>query len=220
MQRPYKFNAKFTLKLITYNELLQRLSEKSRSAVHRILDDDEVHYLIVLQANAESKPKILPAGPNLDFRSPKDASGQVIRGMRAVAYVDLNSDSTKTEIRKSQSAKDAGDSGEQKVRELEAKLVWYENENNSMAQRLRNAKRILKEKDIKISELSKRNEMLTARMDEFNCSGDIATEKRLEDIEKAENELIDRMNELMHKEAQLEQREEDLEGSKKASERA
>lgn len=179
--------------------------------MNRILGDSGVHFLILLQADAESKPKILPAGPKLDFRRPKDAAGQVIRGMRAVAYVDLLATrAQQAEIVHSKSTGAPGSANGEKLRELESKIVWFENENNNLEQRLRTAKRVLREKDIEIAELTKRNEMLVARMDEYNCSGDMATENRIKDIEKTENALIDRMNELLHKEAEIEQREENL----------
>lgn len=198
------------MKPITYSQLLQRLSEKSRAAVDRLLGDSGVHYLIVLQANSDARPKILPAGPNLDFRHPKDAAGQVIRGMRAVAYVDLKAEAGNGAEAKSKPTDASNNADKEKIRELEAKVVWFENENNNLEQRLRRAKRLFKEKEIKIAELSKRNEMLHARMDEYNCSGDPDTEKRLKDIENTENELIKQMNELLRKEAEIEQREENL----------
>jgi hypothetical protein len=210
-----KIRQPLILKRILYRDLLQGLSEKARRALHPLFQDDEVHYLIVLQSNPDSKPKVLPAGPKMDFRSPKDAAGQVIRGLRRVGYVDLRAERNEAGPVKSGDA--AGPNRPQegpnkaKARHaLEAKLVWHENEKAQLEQRLRKAQRILREKEIKIAELAKRNEMLTARMDEYNCSGDVDTEERLKDIENAENELISRMNELMRKEAEIEQREIDL----------
>jgi len=204
------------LKRIPYSDLRQRLGEKSREALAPLLDDQNVHYLIVLQASPDSKPKVLPAGPKMDFRGPKDAAGQMIRGLQPVGYVDLRAERDEVNSITRNARPEEAEAVElnQKQQAWEAKLVWYENEKAQLEQRLRKAKRILREKEINIAELTKRNEMLNARMDEYNCSGDIDTEERLKDIENAENELITRMNELMRKEAEIEQREINLRGNK------
>jgi hypothetical protein len=198
------------LKAISYTKLTEQLSKKSIHAVDKLCSEKDVHYLILLKARPEAAPKILPAGPGLDFRNPRDADGQMIRGMRAVAYVDLRAEPKAGKSDTVTRADSASVSVEKKIHALESKMSWYENELRQNEQKLRKAKRLLREKDLRIAEVTKRNQMLIARMDEYNCSGDPDTEKRLKDIENAENELIQRMNALMEKEAEIDQKDEDL----------
>lgn len=196
---------------------MDSLSPAARISLKRVAEDTEVHYLVVLQPPQRDKKKILPSGPNLDFRTPADAAGVVINGMKATMYVDLE------EARKSPTPTPSANSPkvapkhnntthlEDQSKLLESQVEWLQTEKMQLSEKLAHAKaRLITSKQL-VDELKRSQETLKARIAELENTYDEATDTgRLKDIDSAEEELISRMNEFMEKEAELEQREENL----------
>jgi predicted nuclease with TOPRIM domain len=179
-----------------------------------VAEDLEVDFLIILETASKDRKKIIPAGPGLDFRSPKDASGKTIGGMRMSAYVDLKRARATPKINKAteQAMPAPQKIASTKERKLQARLDWMEKEKFELENRISGAKKQILTRNQVIDELKKQLSLLQAKLqtsEEANQLPDTFG-SRDTDLEAAEEELITRMNQYMEKEAELEQREENL----------
>jgi len=204
-----------TLAKLSLSELLNSLTPGAQSSLTEIAKDSDVHYFIVLQASSGGKKKVIPAGPTLDFRSPDDTKGQTIGGMRASAYVDLSDEAKTGTSSPSKPASESDDqpSEESQLRKLRGEVESLKSINNVLEERFSRAKAQLINGNQMVEELKKRNSLLRERIAELettDSSNNSVEESRFTDIDAAENELIQRMDDYMTKEAELEQREEDL----------
>ena len=204
-----------SLAKISLSELMNSLTPGAQRSLAEVAKNSDVHYFIVLQPSNGSKKKIIPAGPSLDFRSPSDAQGKTIGGMRASAYVTL---ADEVKIQSSAAASPASAtaiqlSEDSDLRKLRVELDSLRNMNEVLEERFSRAKAQLIARNQVIEQLKEHNSLLKERIaaiDTADATDNSADQSRFADIDTAENELIQRMDDYMTKEAELEQREEDL----------
>ena len=197
--------------------LLQTVSKRVGESLCALVEDSDIDFLIVLETASKDKRKFVPAGPSLDFRTPKDALGKVIGGMRMCGYVDF------AKVRAGQGAERKSDSvnraaataqgaSTEKSDQLEKRLEWALRENSMLENKVSSAKKQILSRNQIIEELKKQVSSLQARisaLEDHQPQSDTLIARHTE-LEAAEEELITRMNEYMEKEAELEQREENV----------
>ena len=74
---------------ITLDELIQTAAPSAKKSLLKLFDDHRVEYIMLLQNAAKSRRNYLLAGRRMRFRTPNDAEGKLISGMRMTAFVDL-----------------------------------------------------------------------------------------------------------------------------------
>ncbi|HAV13788.1 MAG TPA: hypothetical protein DCX06_09925 [Opitutae bacterium] len=199
---------------VDLRSLLQTVTSATADSLIALADDTDISYLIILETAAKDKRKFLPAGPGLDFRSPKDAAGQTIGGMRMSGFVDMakaRANQAAQTLNKNIPTRETSPS--QTEKKLKQRLEWTEKENYELENRISNAKKQILTRNQVIQELKKQVSALQKRLDEHehtSAPSDSQMSSRDSELEAAEEELITRMNEYMEKEAELEQREENL----------
>lgn len=209
-----------TFKAITLRDLLKNISPKSRASLEAIAADPQISYLIVFESADRKRRRILPAGADQDFRSPQDAVGQTYDGLRASAFVNLGKEREKNEAAEAKARIEATESTTtskpaDENAKLKSKVTRQESEIRRLEDRLVLARKRVNEKDLLIEELktqlsNKRYQQNEAAAPEGLDEAPDGDEKRFSDVAKAEEDLIARMNDYMVKEAELEQREQDL----------
>lgn len=196
---------------LNLQNLLDTLKPASRSTLAQVIEDANVHYLLVFEPPARDRKKVIPAGPGLDFRGPNDARNRVIDGQRMTGYVDLaehRSRASDTEPNHRMPAEETGAST--KIKALESKISWLKGENQELKNRFSEARRQLKLKNELIKDLKRLESVTRAKLEEYQLPESEQNSDGYGDLAQAEEELIGKMNEYMVKEAELEQREENL----------
>ncbi|NBB78718.1 MAG: hypothetical protein GVY36_04635 [Verrucomicrobia bacterium] len=209
-------NKQFVRQCITFRELTRDVAPSTKNALAKLLNNSEIDYIIVLQTATKDRRKFLPAGKNMDFRSPRDAEGKVIGGMRMTAYVDLRAE--RAEVNKErQKARQTPSfsqrySNPQPANDTNQKLNQAMRRIEALENKISSAKKQILSRDQMIAQLQSKVRNLQEKLatPEQDSSSSDEISKRYAAIESSEEELIERMNEYMEKEAELEQREENL----------
>lgn len=181
----------------------------------------EVTFLVVLKGDRSTKKKIMPAGPTLDFRHPRDFVGHSFDGLRASEFVELSSEPTLETSGEqpaaglsSDQASDRKATEQRAVDNTRARLQSLEEKNAILESRLDRARTHLQNQKELIAQLKRKESALHEQIRAYeeapglSNSDDFESDpSRLADLKTAEDELINRMDEYMRKEAELEQRE-------------
>jgi hypothetical protein len=198
---------------IPFESLLRTVAPATADSLRKLSEDADVDYIIILENASRDKRKFIPAGAGLDFRSPKDATGKIIGGMRMSGHVDLRKSAptpASPSVDQGRDGKEGEDSTAAET--LKRRIKWLEQVNNDLENKVSNAKKQILTRNQVIEEQKKQIYALQAKLNslEQNHPFDDSVPAQNSNLEAAEEELINRMNEFMEKEAELEQREEDL----------
>jgi hypothetical protein len=74
---------------ISLDKLIQNAAPSAKKSLLKLFDDPRVEYIMLLQNAAKSRRNYLLGGRQMRFRTPNDAAGKLISGMRMTAFVDL-----------------------------------------------------------------------------------------------------------------------------------
>ena len=207
-----------SLTKINFKDLAGTINQKSAASLEAIIENPDVSHLVVFESEDKKRRRIFPAGKGQRFASPSDAAGHQFDGMQASAYVDLKegrglkmkgADLTER-TEKIGAAKD-----DERVLKLQQKIAQYESDIRRLEDRFARARNRMSEQKNLIDELQaqlseKRHQSDQLSEVEHGQSSSNETNQRHQDLEKAEENLIAQMNDYMVKEAELEQREEEI----------
>jgi len=187
---------------MSQDDLLESLDRNKKKAVQGLLDDVDVHFVVVMQSPDGGRRNLLTVGPNLEYTELASLEGLELDGMHAVAFVKATRKrSGKNTLFRTRSMERA-ESLETQVGELRlenSRLLDEVSKALRTAELVGQERILLKSKEDRLSRQHSEQAELQGQLDE-----------RESELVKMEEELMDRMHAMVQKEAELQQWEENM----------
>ncbi|MGJ8637786.1 MAG: hypothetical protein ACSHYA_00195 [Opitutaceae bacterium] len=187
-------NTLLDLKEIDKNCLLNGLDRTKRRSIESIMRDGDVHYVVLLESADKRRRNLLTVGPDLEYPTLDAVRNVEMDNLVPSAYVDNRNVKTRGSFLKSKASIEN--------RRLERLVEQLQSENRDLK-----SKRFEAVSKLEILERSEQN---VNRLLIENRQMKMDLDQREREVHRMEEELMDHMNQLVHKQTEMEQWEENM----------